>query len=232
MPIHQMLVWPYNPDSMFNVGDLYITQTFLNITLVDIIKFYRPDYDGITPVKGNIINVVDNIIGGQVDGAYSLTCNLPAESSATFQNLGYIVGKGGRGSNDNGAPTAGSHAILVQLPTILDNLGIIGSGGGGGGQAYYASGGGGAGHTPGEGGIGAASGQPGTLLTGGIGGTGYGKKGRGTGGTGGALGQRGNNGSWDTGGSLAGAIAGNAIVNAQLITWKTYGDIRGSVIYQ
>lgn len=219
----------YGLNTAFNI-DIVITTTRLNLDLVSLVSEYYPYWDRKSIISGKIYNASENIIGGNVQNEYSLICNLPLGSKVKFTNAGYIVGMGGRGANDNGYPVVGSPAIHVLTPIIFDNLLIIGGGGGGGGQAYWASGGGGAGHTPGAGGVGSASGYAGTLLTGGAGGTGRGKDGIGHGGNGGALGATGGTGSWDnSGGSRVGAAAGKAIVGNDLITWITAGDIRGVI---
>lgn len=216
--------------NMFTVNIVIRTYVY-NVDLMSLVKGYYPSYDMKSPVHGTIVNDTNNIIGGKVQGAYSLICNLPEGSTVTFTNLGgYIVGKGGDGAPDNGYPTAGSPAIQVLTPITINNQGIVGGGGGGGGQAYWSSGGGGAGWVVGTGGQRNAVGQPGTLLTGGAGGHGSGKNGSAWGGTGGNLGAAGGAGTWDnSGGDRSGAAAGIAIQGESLISWVTRGDIRGTV---
>lgn len=126
-----------------------------------------------TPSQFIFIN--NGSIGSGEGGWALITGGLPAGSKLTIINNGYIMGAGGRGASYSGAftssggggrngvtrytgviyndATAGSHALLLQYPTNLQNNGYIWGGGGGGGASVerggnndnLANGGGGAG---------------------------------------------------------------------------------------
>ncbi len=115
------------------------------------------------------------VVGSNSTSSYALTIpSLPANSTVTLTNNGYIVGMGGNGGSGAGthddftpisasSPSVGGPALLVQYPTTLTGSGTIGSGGGGGGGGgsgiqsnqfgvQGGGGGGGAGAVPGGGG--------------------------------------------------------------------------------
>lgn len=128
-----------------------------------------------TPAEFIFIN--NGSIGSAEGGWALVTGTFPAGSKLTIINNGYIQGAGGRGASYSGAftsvtvrqgrdnsrtvytgviynnATAGSHALLLQYPTNLQNNGYIWGGGGGGGASVerggsndnLANGGGGAG---------------------------------------------------------------------------------------
>lgn len=89
-----------------------------------------------TPAKFVFINN-GSILGGI--GIYALiTGNLPAGSTLTIINNGWIAGAGGRGGEYSATyvpyiyPTDGGPALGLQYPTDLQNNGYIWGGGGGG----------------------------------------------------------------------------------------------------
>jgi hypothetical protein len=78
---------------------------------------------------------------GSTDAAFFVDA-LPAGSTMTLYNNGYIVGRGGQGGgggNGGDPPTGGGgggtggHGLVLRHPTYLINYGIIAGGGGGGG---------------------------------------------------------------------------------------------------
>jgi len=179
------------------------------------------------------VNIIINngiILGSTSSSIPALTVNL-TNSIVNLINNGYLVGKGGNGSEvDNTDGDNGGDALVVHSPVNLTNNGTIGGGGGGGGKGAHtvrdngSRGGGGAGWNVGEGGQGVPlsnidgcyGGEDGTLLTGGLGGHGgawndgpYG----GDGGNGGDLGQDGYNGADTWGGRAGYAIVGFNRVN-------------------
>jgi|GEM_PF-1915676 len=183
------------------------------------------------------------------------TGNLPAGSTVTLVNHGYVLGRGGNGSAGTKCTNTvgggdGGPAVEARVPLTIDNTdgNIWGGGGGGSGSAgdcggnhFGGSGGGGAG-----GGLGAAGhpsypSSPGTTGPSGNRGTGsYGSWGGGLGyntrgGNGGAYGvdgTRGSNysGSW---GNQPGGSAGASVkTNAQPITWlggNTASRVKGPI---
>jgi len=178
------------------------------------------------------------------------TGNLPAGSTVTLTNNGFIVGKGGNGGKGGdcgvitgGAGGNGGNALELTVPTTINNLGIIGGGGGGGGAAGWeddfslagwggSGGGGGAGSLVGIGGLaGVCGGSPqpgsdGTLTNGGAAGS------PNPGGKGGNLGM---NGAKGTAGAQphiqsSGGAAGSAVItNGNTLTWTNQGDVRGAI---
>lgn len=197
------------------------------------------------------VSVSLTINSGVVVGSTSIlqpaltTGNLPAGSSVTIINNGYIVGKGGDGGKGrtlaSGLPGEnGGPALEATVPTIIENNSIILGGGGGGGaggganchECYDdpgAGGGGGAGRDIGLGGTsglnGSYIGSDGTLTTGGAGGTvsyqgsnEYNQAGNG--GNGGNLGSNGQNGQNGMGysGGLGGTV-GTAIIGSNFVKY-------------
>ena len=65
---------------------------------------------------------------------------LPAGSTLTIINNGYIRGKAGNGGTFDIAGSPGGHALMLEMNCSLENLGyILGGGGGGGGIKRYAT---------------------------------------------------------------------------------------------
>lgn len=177
----------------------------------------------------------------------------PLGSRLSLFNNGSIVGRGGAGGRgsyggaggpgDPGAP--GGNAIVLTIPTTINNAGVIAGGGGGGGGggdgysgAYGPGGGGGGGARVGSGGAagsgsGAAAGSNGGTETGGNGGAGG--PGAGFGGKGGNLGQPGAKGFAGSGtgpGAVGGqgGPAGYAIDGIAYVTLNNSGTILGPTI--
>ena len=104
-----------------------------------------------------------------------------AGDTVTLVNNGYILGKGGKGHDQDSANgTAGGDALSISFPISIVNNSYIAGGGGGGGGALY----GGRGSGGGGGGAG-----------GGAGGRSYPTSGAVAGGAGGGIGQAGSNGT-------------------------------------
>lgn len=175
------------------------------------------------------------VIGSSSNSVPAFTVSaFPSGSNLALEINGRIEGAGGLGSiGSNGGP--GGVALSVDQSITVDNIGEIWGGGGGGaaavqfvsGEPYYAGGGGGAGDVPG-GAAGSADfftapGQPGTRVSGGIGGH-VGSPANITGGAGGPPGQVGQSRSPRVGGA-----AGAAVVGSSYITWLTTGDRRGAI---
>lgn len=79
-------------------------------------------------------------VGSTSTGTYALTvpANFDTDDTVTIVNNGFIVGKAGAGGSPNsGAGAGGGNAILLNFPTIINNLGSIYGGGGGGGAGAY-----------------------------------------------------------------------------------------------
>jgi hypothetical protein len=191
------------------------------------------------------VNIIINtgiIVGSTSTSIPAISINLPT-IAVNLINNGYIVGRGGNGSDVDGqAGKNGGNALLTTVPLTLTNNGTIGGGGGGGGKGAHTArdggsrGGGGAGWNVGKGGAaspmsntgGAYGGTNGTLLTGGLGGHGgewnagpYG----GNGGKGGDLGQPGH-----AGANTRGGAAGYAIVGFNRINVINIGTTAGYLI--
>ena len=168
---------------------------------------------------------------------------MPAESTLTIVNNGWVVGAGGRGGNapqyvddqsESRKGSPGGTALDLQSNTFIQNLGTIGGGGGGGGggAGWWAEGGAGSVvGQPGSNNAGSAA-SPGTLTTGGAGGSSGATGGNsGPGGKGGDLGQSGDWGSGEGWGPKNPGVAGSAVkTNGNTLTWTDQGDVRGEII--
>jgi len=102
-------------------------------------------WDGQRPVVVNLTINGGVVIYASTTSTYAFTVNgIPANSSITITNNGYIVGKGGQGVG-KGYPNAddytltapayanGGTAFYTNYPISINNGGTIGGGGGGGG---------------------------------------------------------------------------------------------------
>ena len=159
-------------------------------------------WDGISDF-GTFTYYNTNIVGSDATGTYALDTGTgwpaakPGMNQIVIVNSGYIVGRGGTGSNyvagwgypygpHNNPAYNGGPALIARTPISINNTGTIAKGGGGGWSTYYpagysnsglsAGGGGGAGWPIGIGGGAGrnATGQNGTLTTGGTTGDGAG----------------------------------------------------------
>ena len=202
------------------------------------------------------VTVQPNVICGSSNagvGGFNVPALL-AGSSVVLTNYGYIVGRGGNGGTGNawgpGSPGEnGGWGIGLAYATIIKNYGIIGGGGGGGGgstawadgQTYDdpgGGGGGGAGSTAGNGVNSGASvgGAPGSLLSGGAGGSPQPHGGSKEwwkayqGGRGGDLGQPGAPGQGPYGGGLRGEAGYSIVGNIYVLAGSILGDIRGPTV--
>lgn len=208
-------------------------------------------WNGTSPLNATITNTVT--VGSTSTGAAFIVPSLPAGSTVSLTNIGYIVGIGGTGGDGRASAmpngTTGGLALSVSYATTINNSGgTIGGGGGGGGGSGEENlgagnmnggggGGGGAGVNNGAAGNGAngvgcgdagSSGSDGMLLTGGSGGTdGGGANSAGNGGSLGAAGSAGHNYGGSGGG--AGGAAGAATSGNSNITWTNMGTIFGAL---
>ena len=185
------------------------------------------------------------------------TAPLPAASTLTIVNRGYIIGKGGdggRGANQGGGGLGsgqnGGTALYVNVATSITNLGgIYGGGGGGSGsvatavstsgvdqlfgapsQYHYGGSGGGGGrgsNFSSGGGAGTAATAPGAA------GAQGGISGPGAGGT--AVNTGGSGGNWGSAGTDGAGISGQfgaagfSVEGNLFVTWLAVGDRRGDI---
>jgi hypothetical protein len=216
---------PTDDDLATETVDLALDERNINLRTKYDANFGTPDSD--TDVTFIVYSGV--VIGSATNNTFSIvTGTWPAGATITLRinSGGVIAGKGGKGADVNGSPTAGGTAIKLFHDLTLINNGIIGGGGGGGDDNISGNeevaGGGGAGDTVGAAGTGsnndggfADDAQPGTLLLGGIGGS---IETSINGVAGGNL------------GVASSAAAGKAVdLNSNTLTQTVSGDIRGAI---
>lgn len=194
-----------------------------------------------SPTKvANYVFINRAVIYGGASGFALRTGVFPAGSTLTIINESYLRGGGGNGGSHAGNMVGqpGFAALLLDVPTQVNNAaGWIWGGGGGGGGSYAASrdagGGGGAGR---PGGAGGSSFQTSTLP---VYGASYGTETAGGGGAGfpgagpfGAVG--GAPGLPGSGGTYAGGAAGNAVTTqGKALTWlagNTTDRVKGPIV--
>lgn len=184
-----------------------------------------------TDVIAATITINSGIVVGSSSTATAafIVPSLPAGSTVTVTNNGYVEGRGGNGGNGQvGGPqppsgTAGGPAFNIGYATTVNNSsGTVGGGGGGGaggigdGMDSGGGGGGGQGRVGGSGGGGPGlPGNAGTYIAAGAGGGAGGGGGGNSGGDGGTLGVAG---SMDEGGWGTGGAAGACKIGAGAIT--------------
>ena len=215
-------------------------------------------WNGLLPLKATITINAGIYVSATTTTGYGFrtgTTPLPAASSLTLTNRGYIIGKGGNGGDGAGggnrSGTNGGTALYVNVATSITNIGgIYGGGGGGSGatileirtsgldqllgapETYRYGGGGGGGGRGTNFSNGGAAGQaapggPGSPGSpGGISGPGGGGATNKVGGAGGNWGSAGSDGEGVSG--LAGA-GGFSVEGNAFVTWLAVGDRRGEV---
>jgi hypothetical protein len=220
-PVGEYTIFINSNTTSFNLRDAAIAQ----------------GYDGFSSfISITVVIGIGVVVGSAIQGGYAFDTGVgwPAATDTAnkiiINNWGYIVGKGGNGSqhvsgwNDRHSPAyLSGPALIARTKITIMNAGTIAKGGGGGWSVYvpagysnsglYNGGGGGAGYNVGVGGgLGGASG---TLTTGGTA----------TGGAG-AGGNLGVAGYVETeSGQTIYSITGN-----NFITWTANGSVLGPVI--
>lgn len=121
------------------------------------------DEMGRPTAPGNYTYINNGTLGGGVNCPAIRTGRFPPGSVVKLINNGMISGRGGNGAVLGGALSYSAHAeqggdgVWLEVPTIVQNNGVIQGGGGGGGMDteqsgthYYCNGGGGAGYPAGS----------------------------------------------------------------------------------
>lgn len=235
--------------------DIEINTTVYNANLQEIVKGilgYEPTYpinvnvtigsSGIVGQTYTLSGTTPNRIQTKDSIAALQTGTLPANSTVTINNYGYIVGCGGQGgsygsigsvtypTSARGDKWTGGDALNLTCPTIINNYNTIAGGGGGGsggdgGGGNSIGGGGGAGSDGGVGGYGFGGSQSygltGTLTAGGL-------DTHNQNSAGGALGQNGKYNGQD--GSRGVGLAGAYVVGNGFVTWANAGTCLGNVL--
>ncbi len=153
------LPWIYHPEAWPSGGwqnnftaqemTIYIGGNVQNWVLSDAV--WAHGWNGSTPIHVAVWVLPGVVVGAASTGHYAMHFNsfLPAGSTVTLHNQGYIVGAGGAGGNGEGSYGGGDKstnarsnngsgglnggpAILVQCPLTISNGGYIWAGGGGG----------------------------------------------------------------------------------------------------
>jgi hypothetical protein len=217
-------------------------------------------WNGILPLRATITIAAGVYVYASTRTGYGFrtgTVPLPAASTLTITNRGYIIGKGGNGGNGQsqggslGPGQNGGTALYANVATSITNLGgIYGGGGGGSGsttgivgtdaidqifgapaQRIYGGSGGGGGRGSNVSSGGAAG--SGATAPGGAGGQG-GISGPGAAGT--AFNVGGSGGNWGSPGTDGQGIAGGqfgiggfSVEGNAFVTWLAVGDRRGDV---
>lgn len=202
-------------------------------------------WDGVVPLVATVTVNGGVVVGASGLGAAFTVPALPAASTVSITNNGFIVGHGGAGGmgvHAVGTPLDGGNAgngglalSVAYATTIVNASGTIGGGGGGsgGGGCDLGTGGGGGGGAGRNAGAGGASvgnpGSPGTYNAGGAGGAHIGSD-SGDGFTGGALGVVGTDGAGSS--STNGGTHGNPgdCTSGNInITWTSTGNRWGTL---
>lgn len=212
----------YGATSAFVWTQTYSEDTFNANT--DVI-LNMAGWDGETPVNLTINIATGIVISANTTGNTALLINnLPQGSQVTINNSGFIIGMGGSGVW-GGVGGSGGTALATKVPTIINNLGTIGGGGGAGGGEVSAigqiKGAGGGGQTGRQNSSGGSTGtfrsaggsidHGSNLLSGG----------------GGAWGAVGVTSRY---GKKVGGAGGLAVLGNSFITWQSSGTIAGAII--
>ena len=136
--VRKLLGKTYDTISMQDAYGKASTITYVNSSNIQDANIFN--LFGSPTQSGDYVFINNGEISATTSAFALRTGELPAGSTLTIINNGYIRGKAGNGGTFDIAGSPGGHALMLEMSCSLENLGyIFGGGGGGGGIKRYAS---------------------------------------------------------------------------------------------